>query len=87
MHACRLKAGFPTVFEIVSAKSEWCQAYLCVSFKKSDWYIQVDLKFQQDSQIFNVCKECNLSNNLHRSYLIYTYMHTCRLKQRFTQDL
>ena len=37
MHACRLKAGFPTIFEIRSAKSEvkvfknhMCQVYLCL---------------------------------------------------------
>ena len=30
MHACRLKAGFPTIFEIVSAKSEGRVKYICV---------------------------------------------------------
>ena len=30
MHACRLKAGFPTIFEIRSAKSEGGVKYICV---------------------------------------------------------
>ena len=30
MHAGRLKAGFPTIFEIMSAKSEGGVKYICV---------------------------------------------------------
>ena len=30
MHKCRLKAGFPTIFEIMSAKSEGGVKYICV---------------------------------------------------------
>ena len=30
MHACRLKAGFPTIFEIVAAKSEGGVKHICV---------------------------------------------------------
>ena len=30
MHACRLKTGFPTIFEIVSAKSEGGVKHICV---------------------------------------------------------
>ena len=30
MHTCRLKAGFPTIFEIMSAKSESGVKYICV---------------------------------------------------------
>ena len=35
MHTCRLKAGFPTIFEIMSTKSEGicCQVYLCLKIK------------------------------------------------------
>ena len=34
MHTCRLKAGFPTIFEIMSAKCEGgCQVYLCLKIK------------------------------------------------------
>ena len=31
MHTCRHKAGFPTIFEIMSAKSECGVKYVCVS--------------------------------------------------------
>ena len=56
MHACRFKTGFPTVFEIMSANSEAGVKCISVSksnltsFKKSYWYIQIDLKqrFTQD---------------------------------------
>ena len=57
MHKCRLEAGFPTIFEIMSAKSEGGVKYICVSksdlisFKKYLFvYIHVDLKqrFTQD---------------------------------------
>ena len=30
MHTCRLKAEFPTLFEIMSAKSEGGVKYICV---------------------------------------------------------
>ena len=30
MHKCRLKAGFPTIFEIMSEKSEGGVKYICV---------------------------------------------------------
>ena len=30
MHTCRLKAGFPTILEIMSAKSEGGVKYICV---------------------------------------------------------
>ena len=30
MHTCRLKAGFPTIFEIMSAKSEGGVKYIFV---------------------------------------------------------
>ena len=34
MHTCRLKAGFPTIFEIMSAKSEGGVKYiLCLKIK------------------------------------------------------
>ena len=34
MHKCRLKAGFPTIFDIMSAKSEGgVQVYLCLKIK------------------------------------------------------
>ena len=39
MHTCRLKAGFPTIFEIMSAKSEGGVKYICVS--KSNLIIYV----------------------------------------------
>ena len=56
MHTCRLKAGFPTIFEIISAKTVGGVKYISVqksnliSFKKTYWYIHVDLKqrFTQD---------------------------------------
>ena len=33
MHKCRLKAGFPTIFEIMSAKSEGGVKYICLKIK------------------------------------------------------
>ena len=30
MHKCRLKAGFPTIFEIMNAQSEGGVKYICV---------------------------------------------------------
>ena len=30
MHTCRIKAGFPTTFEIMSAKREGGVKYICV---------------------------------------------------------
>ena len=30
MHTCRLKAGFPKIFGIISAKSEGGVKYICV---------------------------------------------------------
>ena len=30
MHKCRLKAGFPTIFEIMSVKCEGGVKYICV---------------------------------------------------------
>ena len=36
MHTCRLKAGFPTIFEIMSAISEGGVKYICVLKIKFD---------------------------------------------------
>ena len=54
MHTCRLKAGFPTIFEIMSAKTEGDIKYICVSKSNliiyvADYYtytymLNVDLK-------------------------------------------
>ena len=33
MHTCRLKAGCPTIFEIMSAKSEGGVKYICFKIK------------------------------------------------------
>ena len=56
MHTCRLKAGFPTIFEIMSAKSEGGVKYICVS--KSNLIIYV-----ADYFIYTYMLKCRLKSH------------------------
>ena len=96
MHTCRLKAGFPTIFGIMSAKSEGGVKYICVSKSNliiyvADYYTytymlkcRLNAAFHTRFVNFNACKDSNiLSNNFHCRFYIHL-MHTCRRKAGFS---
>ena len=62
MHTCRLKAGFPTIFEIKSAKSEGGVKYICVS--KSNLIIYVAAYF-----IYTYMHTCRLKAAFHTRFV------------------
>ena len=61
MHKCRLKAGFPTIFEIMSAKSGGVM-YICVS--KSNLIIYI-----ADYFIYIYMHTCRLKAAFHTRFV------------------
>ena len=62
MHTCRLKAGFPTIFEIMSAKTEGGIKYICVS--KSNLIIYV-----ADYYTYTYMLKCRLKVAFHTRFV------------------
>ena len=62
MHTCRLKAGFPKIFEIMSAKSEGGVKYICVS--KSNLIIYV-----ADYYTYTYMLKCRLKVAFHTRFV------------------
>ena len=62
VHKCRLKAGFPAIFEIISAKSEGGVKYICVL--KSNLIIYI-----ADYFIYTYMHTCRLKAAFHTRFV------------------
>ena len=62
MHTCRLKAGFPTIIEIMSPKTEGGVKYICVS--KSNL-----INYVADYFIYTYMQTCRLKAAFHPKFV------------------
>ena len=62
MHTCRIKAGFPAIFEIMSTKSEGIVKYICV--KKSNLIIYI-----ADYFVCTYMLKCRLNSAFHTRFV------------------